>query len=306
MEVAEIQAKLKKFHITPTKSKGQNFLLDEKVIEEMITAAQVNKDDLVIEIGPGLGILSEQLANSAKQVLLVELDGQIATILKKEFLPKYENVTLIEGDVLSSNTFHQMEAWLKKHAGESVTGPGERDRKNQETEPRQLDHTYKIVANIPYQITSKILRQFLETHPKPKSLTIMVQKEVAERITAPPGKMSLISLAVQAYSQVSIITQVPAKSFFPQPKVDAAVIKADLTKPNEKFQRLPEQQKELFWRLAKLGFSSRRKQLQNNLKSLLKDDQVTPAFDKLKLQPTVRAQELSVDQWSDLTALLNE
>jgi len=316
MEIAHIQAKLKKYNIIPTKSKGQSFLLDESVIETMVSAAEINKHDLVIEIGPGLGILSEQLAKSAKQVLLIELDAQIVDILKKEFLPRHKNVTLIEGDVLLNDTFQKIITWLKEnaagisprdqHVAESVPGQGEHDSKNQDTGLHRLDHTYKIVANLPYQITSKILRQFLESHPQPSSMTIMVQKEVAERITAKPGKMSLISLAVQTNSQAEIITNVPAKSFYPQPKVDSAVIKADLAQPNEKYQKLSKEKQELFWKLAKLGFSARRKQLQKNLKSLGKDADLKEAFQKLKLLPTVRAQELSVDQWSDLSNLVKE
>ena len=115
MEIAEIQAKLKKLHFTPTKSKGQHFLLDESVIETMVSAAEVHKDDLVIEIGPGLGILSEQLTKKAKQVLLIELDKEIAEYIRKEFLPKHPNATLIEGDALSSNTFHQEHLLILHH-----------------------------------------------------------------------------------------------------------------------------------------------------------------------------------------------
>ena len=270
MNPQQIKSKLAEYNITPSKSKGQNFLLDEQVVEEM--ASGVQKNDIILEIGPGLGVLTKALALKARKVILVELDRQIITLLKKEILPKHENVELIEGDVLSSRIYHQLKDSL--------------EHKN-----------YKLIANLPYQITSKAIRQFLDNDPKPSEIIVMVQKEVAERMTAKPGKTSLLSLAVQTESEAEIIKNVPAKSFFPSPKVNSAVVKCDLTRGHVKYQALNEAEKKKFWQLAKVGFSSRRKQLKNNLKSLLSEEEISKFFAKANIKANARAQELSIDQW---------
>ncbi len=286
MNKQHLQQLLKQLDITPTKSKGQNFLLDDSVIDRMVEHAGITKDDLVIEVGPGFGVLSRKLAEKAKAVLLIELDDKLAAYQRSVLLKEYSNITLIHGDALSSEVYHQVVAWLKEQTVAAHGNVG----------LEQLNGSFKLVANLPYQITSKLLRQYLEATPKPSSMTVMVQKEVAERMTAKPGKTSLISLATQVYSQAEIILQVPGKAFFPAPKVESAVVHCDLTKPHEGYMALGEQQKR-FWQLAKAGFASRRKQLKNNLGSLEKKDILEEVFATCRIKPLARAQELDLDQW---------
>jgi len=273
---------LKELDVKPSKSKGQNFLLDEGVVEQMVEHAQVNKDDLVIEVGPGFGVLTRKLAEKAKAVLLIELDDKLAAYQRSVLLPEYKNLSLIHGDALSSETFHRITDWLKRHAGDKSF--------------EALDHSYKLVANLPYQITSKLLRQYLEAHPKPSSMTVMVQKEVAERMTAAPGKTSLISLATQVYSQAKVISVVPDKAFFPAPKVTSAVVHCDVTKMHKGYDALDLQQAR-FWQLAKAGFASRRKQLKNNLKPFFKKGEIEAIFASCGIPEQARAQELDLAQW---------
>lgn len=276
---------LKELGIRPTKSKGQNFLLDHGVVDQMVEHAAISKDDLVVEVGPGFGVLTEKLAEKAKAVLIIELDDKLAEYQRSVLLPKYPNITHVHADALSSEAFHQMVDWLKQHLGEKdLTG---------------LDGSYKLVANLPYQITSKLLRQYLEAHPKPSSLTVMVQKEVAERMAAKPGKRSLLSLATQVYSEAEIIAQVPDKAFFPAPKVHSAVVHCNALKMHPAYDALDLQQAR-FWQLAKAGFASRRKQLKNNLRPYFPKGEIEEIFERCGIAQTARAQELTIEEWACL------
>ncbi len=294
MNREQITKKLKEYDIRPTKQKGQNFLVKTSYLGRMIEAAKLSTKETVVEIGPGLGVLTDQLSKNANQVITIELDKKIIEFLKAEFLPEHENVTLIEGDVLSNAVFHQLVELLYKELAPNATV----DRKDESYKEvlDSLDHSYKLIANLPYQITSKVLRQFLESKPRPSQLVIMMQKEVAERILEKPGSMSLLALSVQAYSTPSIVTTVPAKAYYPKPAVDSAILHCDLTQPNEEFDALDEKERKLFWRLAKAGFSSKRKQLQKNLQTVLKQD-TAEVLTSINLNPQIRAQELSVDDW---------
>ena len=305
MDIDEIKGILNKYDITPTKKKGQNFLVDTSVLDKMIEAARVDNKDIVLEIGPGLGILTERLAQKADKVLAIELDKKIAQVLKENILPAHRNVTLIEGDVLSQKTFHKMIEWLV-HQKDNRLIVNPKDESYREL-LESFDGSYKLVANLPYQITSKVLRQFLESMPRPSQIVVMVQKEVAERMSAPPGKMSLLSLAVQAYCTPKIIAVVPSSAFFPEPAVNSAIIHCDLTKPNEEYSKLSNAEQKWFWRLAKAGFSSRRKQLQNNLQRIIKNSTPIEVLASLDLSEKSRAQELSVKDWCRLAQqTLNE
>lgn len=303
MQLSQIKKTLRAYDIRPTKKKGQNFLVKTSYLTKMIEAGQVTKKDTVVEVGPGLGVLTKELSESAKTVIAIELDKKISGFLQEEFLPSHKNVTLIEGDVLSSAVFHQLVATLyKEQVPDAVINP--KDISYQEV-LESLEGEYKLIANLPYQITSKVLRQFLESKPRPSQLVIMLQKEVAERILAKPGKMSLLALSVQAYSEASIITKVPASAYFPKPEVDSAILHCDLTKGNLAYAGLDEKGQKLFWRLAKAGFSSKRKQLQNNLRSVLKNNDTEAFLVGAGLNKQVRAQELSVDDWVRLVELLH-
>lgn len=272
----------------------------------MLNAGNVTEKDVVLEIGPGLGVLTKALSKKAKRVLAVELDKKLSSLLKEELLGGIKNVDVITGDVLSSAIYHQIVAWMYKEliGDEFYVDP--KDESYQEA-VESLDLKYKLIANLPYQITSRVLRQFLESKPRPSHLVVMVQKEVAERITAKPGQMSLLSLSVQAYSKPVIIETIPSSAYYPKPAVDSAIIHLDLTKPNENYINLSEIDKKMFWRLAKAGFSSKRKQLKNNLKSALKgkdDLNIVELLLEAGLKENTRAQELAVDDWCKIVSLV--
>src|SRR3989344_6041836 len=256
----------------PKKSLGQNFLKSEKIAEEIVSAGEVGSDDIVLEVGPGRGILTEKLLEKAKKVIAVEKDEQLAEFLKDKFKnnPKLE---IIRGDILKFSPMSR----------------------------RDLDiGRYKIIANIPYYITSRFLRTFLESDCQPSLMVLMVQKEVAERIVA-KGKLarrrggeSLLSISVKAYGQPEIVRKVPANYFSPAPKVDSAVIKISGISKNF-FQDIGEKK---FFETVKKGFSQKRKMLINNLKAQ-KDD-----FTTCNIGEKARAEKLSLEQWKCLTFLM--
>lgn len=250
----------KQYNIKPSKKLGQNFLVDRNVLKKIIHAANLNSDDIVLEIGPGLGVLTIELAKRVKKVIATEKDRRMCEILKK-VLKNYKNVEIINKDILDVgySTSHITTSHIKH---------------------------YKLVANLPYYITSPVIRKFLETKNKPELMILMVQKEVGQRICA-KFKMSLLSVAVQFYSKPEIISYVSKKSFYPQPKVDSAIIKIT-PKP------IPKINTKKFFNLVKKGFSSKRKMLKNNLRineSILEE---------LRLNPKIRAENLSIQDWLKL------
>ncbi|MDO8261163.1 MAG: 16S rRNA (adenine(1518)-N(6)/adenine(1519)-N(6))-dimethyltransferase RsmA [Candidatus Magasanikbacteria bacterium] len=256
-------------NIKPARSKGQNFLVDESVYDDIVTAAEIGKDEVVMEVGPGLGFLTEKLAEVAKKVVTVELDDKLFGLLDARLREKgQENIEAINMNVLDFN----IEEWEYK--------------KN-----------YKIVANLPYNITSVFLRKFLSAKNQPKSLVLMLQKEVAERIAARPGKMSLLAVSVQFYADAEIVLKVGREKFWPSPEVDSAVIK--IIAKNKINKTIDEKS---FFRLVKFGFSSKRKMLKNNLASgfHLSQDEVMEKIKKAGFGEKVRAQELGVEDWCKL------
>ncbi|MEK9129825.1 MAG: 16S rRNA (adenine(1518)-N(6)/adenine(1519)-N(6))-dimethyltransferase RsmA, partial [Patescibacteria group bacterium] len=182
-----------KYGLHPQRQMGQNFLIDKNILNKIIQAADLKKDDIILEIGPGLGILTQELAKRVKKIIAVELDKKIAEILKYE-LKKINNLEIIQNNIL----------------------------KTQDLKCKIQNNKYKIVANIPYNITSAILRKFLSEKPKPYEMILLIQKEVAKRIIAKPKEMSLLSVSVQFYGQPKIISIVSKNSFWPKPKVDSA------------------------------------------------------------------------------------
>ena len=248
----------------PKKSLGQNFLKSEKIAEEIVSAGEVGSDDIVLEVGPGKGILTEKLLEKAKKVIAVEKDEQLAEFLKDKFKnnPKLE---IIRGDILKFSPMSR----------------------------RDLDiGRYKIIANIPYYITSRFLRTFLESDCQPSLMVLMVQKEVAERIVG--KKESILSISVKAYGRPEIIRNVQAGYFSPAPKVDSAVIKISGISKNF-FQDISGKK---FFETVKKGFSQKRKMLINNLKAK-KDD-----FTACNIDEKARAENLSLEQWKCLTFLM--
>ncbi len=266
MQSAEIKNLLRKYDIRPSKRLGQNFLVDKNVLKKIIEAANLSLDDVVLEIGPGLGILTLELAKCAKKVIAVEKDKALCQILKI-ILKDYKNIEIINADILGVRPLILR--------GRTPT-------------------KYKIVANLPYYIASPVIRKFLEAEYKPEIMILMVQKEVAQRVCAIPPRMNLLAIAVQFYAEPKIISYVSKNSFWPQPKVDSAIIKI-VPKTTSRISSA----ESLFFQLVKTGFSSKRKMLKNNLKieeSTLKD---------LGLNPKTRAEELSIDDWLRLYEYLS-
>jgi 16S rRNA (adenine1518-N6/adenine1519-N6)-dimethyltransferase len=261
---------LKKYNIEPRRSAGQNFLIDQDILKKIVETADLKQRDNVLEVGPGLGVLTEQLVKNAKKVVAVELDRSLFFILKKIFKAE-KNLELLNEDILELDSARLANLFSR--------------------EP------YKIVANIPYNITASFLRKFLEIDYPPQEMILMVQKEVAQRICAQPGELSLLGVSVQFYSKPQIIHYVPKSCFFPKPEVDSAIIRVILKK-----QKLKPDEVKQFFRLVKIGFSAKRKQLQNNLTNGLHCDRdaMKDLVKKLGLKETVRAQELSLEEWRSL------
>lgn len=254
---------------------GQNFLTDHKIVDRIIDSADLSSDDFVLEIGPGRGILTEQLARKAKNVIAIEIDHVLTNFLKDNF-KKLENLEIINADILDFD----FSILAKSH--------------------KLTAKNYKIVANIPYYITAPIIRKFLESQTPPQEMILMVQKEVAERIIAKKGKMNLLALSVQYYSDPEILFPVSKKCFSPVPEVDSAVIKL-LVKNKE---REKEETGKIF-RLARIGFSSKRKTLLNNLANglLLGKDEILGKLKKAGFSENTRAQELSVEDWKKMAEI---
>jgi 16S rRNA (adenine1518-N6/adenine1519-N6)-dimethyltransferase len=257
--------------IAPKKSFGQNFLQDASVVARIIEGADIQVTDWMVEIGPGTGVLTEALSKKANKVIAVELDRDLIPGLLKKF-PLSSNVSIVEGDI------------LKLHLTETLKQYGWDGR------------PYKIVANIPYYVTAPIIQYILRLQPQPQLVVLMIQKEVAERIVAQPGDMSILAVAVQYYADPEILFGVPKTAFHPVPQVDSAVIR--LT-PTHTFH--PDEDK-TFFRLVRAGFSARRKTLANNLSSSLHlpKEEVVQKLQAAGLSENIRAQSLSVEDWKRL------
>jgi 16S rRNA (adenine1518-N6/adenine1519-N6)-dimethyltransferase len=262
------EAVLKRYHLHAHKGLGQNFLQDPLALEQIVSAAEIRTIDTVLEIGPGLGSLTRYLAVSAKEVVAVELDKNLIPPLQGVLAP-YENVRIIQGDI------------LKLSPKDLITADN-----------------YLVVANIPYYITSAVIRHLLESESKPRRIVLTVQKEVAQRICAKPGDMSLLALSVQVYGKPRIVAQIPAAAFFPAPKVDSAVLVIDIyPRP-----LIEEHLVDTFFRLVKAGFSQKRKTLRNSLAAGLHISSADAAarLTRANIDPQRRAETLSISEWSEL------
>ncbi len=258
-------ALLRQHGLRAEKSLGQNFLQDPAALEKIVRAAEISGDDSILEIGPGLGSLTRHLAASAKTVTAVELDTSLVPVLQTVLSP-HPNTRIIEGDIL-----HVSPVELS------------------------LPEDYLVVANVPYYITSAIFRHLLETHPRPRRIVLTIQKEVAQRICAAPGEMSLLALSVQVYGHPRISASIPAGAFYPAPKVDSAVIRVDLyPQPLIPISRL-----ERFFQLARAGFSQKRKTLRNSLSAGLRisTSEAARLLERAGINPMRRAETLSLDEW---------
>jgi len=267
---------LRQFHVKPKKSLGQHFLIDESVLDCILSAAELSRDDIVVEVGPGLAILTKDLALQASKVLAVELDSRLLPILKRNLSP-FPNVRIIHADILK--------VALPQLLKDNLTSS-------------ELAHGYKVVANLPYYITSPVLRLFLEAPLKPSVMVIMVQREVGEAMAAVPGKMSLLSVRTQFYSKPSIVSYVPAKSFYPLPKVDSVILRLSV------YSKPPVQVSDIasYFDIVTLGFNSPRKQLRNSLAHALgiSPGQIVLLLDKAGIEAKRRAETLSLEEWRAL------
>lgn len=278
----------KKYGLAPSKKYGQNFLVDPGVIEAIIAAADIGPADTVVEVGPGFGVLTLPLAARAQRVISFEIEKKLQPYWE-EAKNKRTNVEIIWGNVL-----REFDRFC--HSAPDFTSVV------------RMTSPYKVVANLPYQITSPVIRLFLEAKPPPGLSVLTVQKEVAERICARPGGMSLLSVAVQYYADAEIVAAVPRSAFWPAPKVDSAVVRITARpRPAPPLKGEGFEGKSLFnkffFTLVKAGFSNRRKFLLKNILPIFgKEDKARLAetFFAAHLTPQARAQELSVGEWLEL------
>jgi 16S rRNA (adenine1518-N6/adenine1519-N6)-dimethyltransferase len=260
---------LKQYDLRADKRLGQNFLQDSHQLKKIVQAAEIHPTDTVLEIGPGLGSLTRYLAAAAQNVIAVELDDRLFPPLEAVIAP-YKNIQLIHGDIL-------------------------------DIEPNEIigQDDYLVVANIPYYITSAVIRHLLESKPKPRRMVLTIQKEVAERICAGPGNMSLLALSVQVYGQPRIAARIPAGAFFPAPKVDSSVLVVDIFPTPV----VPIALLDTFFLLIKAGFSQKRKKLRNSLSAGMRQSPVETEklLHAANIDPQRRAETLSLEEWGKLS-----
>ncbi len=268
MKYLDIRPLMKAYGIKPKKSLGQNFLVEPEGLRKVIEAADIKAVDQVLEIGAGLGSLTVLLAQLARSVVAVEIDREIIPALQQA-LEKYPNVEIVQGDILQ-----------------------------QDPEILALDAGYLVVANIPYYISSAILRHLLTAKKKPARMILTVQKEVAERVCAAEGKHSLLSLSVQVFGNPRLAGIIPANSFLPAPEVDSAVLVIDLYPQPA----IPEDDLDRFFSLAKAGFSQKRKTLRNSLSGGMRisTQEAEAVLGQAGLNPMLRAEALSLEAWGNL------
>ena len=268
MNHIELKLFLQKHQLSPNFTYGQNFLVDDTVLDDALAAAEVSNQDFILEIGPGIGNLTEMLLKNSHSVLSIEKDPKFLPLLKA-LKKQYINFRYEIADALEYN----FSEYFKE------TGCEE----------------YKVVANIPYYVTGKILQLLLNASFKPKSITVLMQKEVAQNAVAQPGSLNILAISLQLYGDAKIIRTVPAKSFYPAPKVESALLHIDLHKKPK--YNIPDEKK--FFRIIKACFSGKRKQIHNTLVNNLHlpKEVVIKVLEQIGVPPTARPQELSIEEW---------
>lgn len=264
-DITDIKKALRAFGAHSRKELGQHFLIDNTALSTIVETADITKEDTVLEIGPGMGILTRELLKRAKRVVAVELDEAMVGIVKTTCI-KFPNLEVKNLDILKFN-------------------------------PSDLG-CYKLISNLPYYITSVVIRRFLEAENKPEEMVILVQREVAERICAKPSRMSILAVSVQFYGAPSVVSVVPRTSFFPAPNVDSAILKIKVYK-NPLF---PNVNPAIFFRIVKAGFSVKRKQLINSLSGGLNINRefAEKLLIDAGIDPMARAESLSMIDWNNL------
>lgn len=272
---------LQKYDFNFQKKFGQNFLIDSNILENIIDAAEITKDDCVLEIGPGIGTMTQYLCENAREVVAVEIDKKLIPILENDTLAAYDNITIINEDILKVDI-------------------------NQIVQEKNDGKPIKVVANLPYYITTPIIMGLFESHVPLESITIMVQKEVADRMQVGPGTKDYgaLSLAVQYYAKPKVMLTVPASCFMPRPNVDSAVIK--LTRYQEPPVKAADER--FLFEIIRASFNQRRKTLVNGLTNasglkVAKED-VLEALGKMGLPATIRGEALTLEQFAQLSDLL--
>jgi 16S rRNA (adenine1518-N6/adenine1519-N6)-dimethyltransferase len=270
-----VPALLRAYGLRPRKRLGQNFLVDPSALRRIVAAADLTDTDVVVEVGAGLGTLTRAVAGQAGRVVAVEVDGLLVQVLREQ-LADLTNIQIIHGDILG------IPEMGLPHLG------------------------YKVVANLPYYITSAILRRFLEREPRPRLMVVTVQREVAKRIVAVPGEMSLLAVSIQLYGRPKLVAQLPAGAFYPPPKVDSAVLRIDLTEQptTELTEGIDEA---TYFRVVRAGFSQKRKTLRNSLSAGLglAPVRVEEVLRQAGLDPRRRAETLSLAEWAQATRALS-
>jgi 16S rRNA (adenine1518-N6/adenine1519-N6)-dimethyltransferase len=272
---AKLRALLRAYDLHPRKRLGQNFLVDHAALMRIVSAADLAPGDTVVEVGAGLGTLTRPLAEQAGRVVAVELDGRFVRALREQ-LADLANIQILHGDIL------QMPGLNLPHLG------------------------YKVVGNLPYYITSAILRHFLEGDSRPRLMVVTVQREVAERIVTKPGKMSLLAVSVQYYGQPQIVGRIPAGAFYPSPQVGSAILRIEVGE--HPTVSLPEGTDEaIYFRVVRAGFSQRRKTLRNALSGglALPAAEVEAVLGGIGIDPRRRAETLSLEEWAEATVALS-
>ena len=273
---------LQKYNFMFQKRFGQNFLIDTRVLDKIISASGITKDDMILEVGPGIGTMTQYLCESARKVIAVEIDKNLIPILENDTLKEYDNVRVINEDILKLDINKLVE---EENDGKPI----------------------KVVANLPYYITTPIIMGLFESHVPIESITIMVQKEVADRMQVGPGTKDYgaLSLAVQYYAKPEIIANVPPNCFMPRPNVGSAVIK--LTR----HEQVPVEVKDekLMFKLIRAAFNQRRKTLQNSVCNSgeldFTKDQVVKTLEEMGLSVTIRGEAMSLEEFAKFTNIIS-